>query len=56
MRATRSSGVAEGLPALELLARGPVDLLLLDLGLPDIDGLDVCRRAREDGFAGGSSS
>ena len=45
--------LAEGLPALERLASGTVDLLLLDLGLPDVDGLDVCRRAREDGYVGG---
>ncbi|MEO7270010.1 MAG: response regulator transcription factor [Knoellia sp.] len=45
--------VAEGLPALARLAGGSVDLLLLDLGLPDVDGLDVCRRAREGGFTGG---
>ncbi len=43
----------EGLPALPRLASGEIDLLLLDLGLPDVDGLDVCRRAREDGFPGG---
>ena len=42
-----------GAPALERLRTWKVDLLLLDLGLPDMDGLEVCRRCREDGFAGG---
>src|SRR5690606_16876390 len=45
--------LAEGLPALPRLASGEVDLLLLDLGLPDTDGLDVCRRSREQGYTGG---
>ncbi|KGN42284.1 response regulator transcription factor [Knoellia aerolata] len=45
--------LAEGLPALPRLASGEIDLLLLDLGLPDVDGLDVCRSAREGGFTGG---
>jgi DNA-binding response OmpR family regulator len=35
----------EGLEA--VAARRP-DLMLLDLTLPDIDGLDVCRKVRED--------
>ncbi|GAA3536326.1 DNA-binding response regulator [Aeromicrobium flavum] len=45
--------VSEGLAAVERIASGPLDLVLLDLGLPDIDGLDVCRRAREGGYQGG---
>ena len=45
--------VAAGQPALDHVAAGGVDLVLLDLGLPDMDGLDVCRQLRSDGFDGG---
>ena len=37
---------ADGLIALEHVRGGGVDLLVLDLGLPGMDGLEVCRRIR----------
>ena len=37
---------AEGLEALTLLEAGSFDLVLLDLNLPGLDGLEVCRRLR----------
>jgi two-component system, OmpR family, KDP operon response regulator KdpE len=40
-----------GLPAIELARRGGTDLIVLDLGLPDVDGLDVIRRIRAAGSA-----
>ncbi len=40
--------VAAGQPALDAVADSRPDLVLLDLTLPDIDGLDVCRRLRAD--------
>jgi DNA-binding response OmpR family regulator len=45
--------VDAGQPALDRVDQGGVDLVLLDLGLPDMDGLDVCRWLRVGGFEGG---
>ncbi|MEC3979188.1 response regulator transcription factor [Amycolatopsis sp. H20-H5] len=35
-----------GRAALTCAERGDIDLVLLDLGLPDLDGVEVCRRLR----------
>jgi DNA-binding response OmpR family regulator len=39
--------VGDGLAALHMAAERPPDLVVLDLMLPGIDGLEVCRRLRE---------
>ena len=36
-----------GQAAIELAAGQPLDAIILDLGRPDLDGLEVCRRIRE---------
>ncbi|SPE39208.1 hypothetical protein SBA3_3100008 [Candidatus Sulfopaludibacter sp. SbA3] len=40
------SGVASGSGAVQAIASNLYDVLILDLGLPDIDGFDVLRAAR----------
>ncbi|WP_329561311.1 response regulator transcription factor [Kitasatospora sp. NBC_01266] len=40
---------ADGRAALERAARGRPDLVVLDLMLPELDGLEVCRRLRAGG-------
>ena len=37
---------AGGVAALDLCTRGDPDLVVLDIGLSDLDGLEVCRRLR----------
>ena len=44
--------VDRGERALAHLDRHPVELTILDLGLPDMEGLDVVSRARRSGYAG----
>lgn len=53
-RALRSAGysvtlVSNGGDALDALARSPVDLIVLDVLMPVLDGFEVCRRLRERG-------
>lgn len=42
--------VADGVDALQLAMSDEFDLILLDVGLPGIDGFDVLRRARAQGL------
>ena len=44
--------VDNGQKALDYLASDTAEVVILDLGLPDFDGLEVCRRARDAGYAG----
>lgn len=41
---------SDGRQALNLVATNDYDLIVLDLLLPRIDGLEVCRQIRSDGF------
>ena len=44
------SGAADGGAALAAVERSVPDLLVLDIGLPGLDGLAVCRRLRGKGL------
>jgi two-component system, OmpR family, response regulator MprA len=55
-RALRYAGYSvtmavHGAAALDYLARAPVDLIVLDVLMPMVDGFDTCRRLRERGDA-----
>ncbi len=44
--------VDNGQKALDELVARSAEVIILDLGLPDMDGLEVCRKARAAGFEG----
>ena len=49
----RVVGASDGATALELAAELEPELIFLDVNLPDVSGLEVCRRLRrEPGLAG----
>src|SRR6201986_1186533 len=55
-RALRCAGYAvttavHGADALDALARAPVDLIVMDVLMPMVDGFDACRRLRARGDA-----
>src|SRR4029453_15610584 len=41
-----------GRTGLEMVRTGPVDLLVLDIMLPEMNGYEVCRRIRDEGNEG----
>src|SRR3954464_11693374 len=45
--------VDNGTEAIARVRSADIDLVILDLGLPDMDGLEVCRTVRTAGYAGG---
>jgi two-component system copper resistance phosphate regulon response regulator CusR len=49
-RAYAVDAAGDGRQALELAATNDYDLIVLDLLLPHVDGLEVCRRLRRDGL------
>lgn len=46
-----AEGCDTGVDALERIRRGTFDLIVLDVGLPGVDGLSICRTLREEGFS-----
>ena len=47
------SAAADGAAALALSERSAPDLVVLDVAMPGLSGIDVCRRLRQSGMQGG---
>ena len=47
------SSASTGSQGLQLILSEQPDIVVLDLGLPDMDGIDVCRQMRSGGYLGG---
>jgi len=48
LRGFKASGVTNGAEALSLIAEEPFDVVLLDLKMPGLDGLEVIRRIKAE--------
>jgi len=39
--------LTSGMPVISMLSKDPIDLIILDIGLPDINGLEICKEIRK---------